>query len=79
MPKKIASQSTEETVRKILSEEILTLKQAAVEIKNLTGQKPDRATLHRWVLRGVGGVKLEACRIGPVLAHIDASYEPLLL
>ena len=61
----VAKANTGEVVQRVLSEDVLTLKQAAVEIKNLTGQKPDRATLHRWVLRGVGGVKLEACRIGP--------------
>lgn len=58
-------QATEETVRKVLSESILTIPQARVELANITGQRPDRATLHRWILRGVRGVRLEACRVGP--------------
>jgi len=59
------NRATEETVRAVLSESILTTHQARIEIQNITGKRPDRATLHRWILRGIGGIRLEAVRIGP--------------
>lgn len=53
-----------ETVRRVLSEDVLTLNQAQEELESLTGKRPDKATLCRWIHRGVSGVKLEAVRIG---------------
>lgn len=55
----------EDRVRTILSESVLTIAQARVELQKVLGKRPDRATIHRWILRGVGGCKLEAVRIGP--------------
>ena len=52
------------TVSRILSEEMLTMAEARREIAMLTRRPPDKATLHRWVHRGVGGVRLEAVRLG---------------
>jgi hypothetical protein len=59
------SRNTEDIVRRVLSEDVLTIAQARVEIQNITGQRPDKATLTRWILRGVSGVKLDAAKIGP--------------
>lgn len=53
-----------ETVSRILSEDILSLAQARTELQSLTGIRPDKATMTRWIHRGVGGVKLEAIRLG---------------
>ena len=50
--------------QRILSENVLTLKDAASEIGNLIGRRPDKTTIYRWCLRGVGGVKLESVRLG---------------
>lgn len=48
----------------ILTEEIMTLKDARGEIAAITGKRPDLATLSRWIHRGVGGTRLEAVRVG---------------
>jgi hypothetical protein len=53
-----------ETVSRILSEDVLSLAQARTELQNLTGIRPDKATMTRWIHKGVGGVKLEAIRLG---------------
>lgn len=53
-----------EVVSRVLSENVLSLAQARTELANITGQRPDKATLTRWIHRGVGGVKLEAIRLG---------------
>ena len=53
-----------EVVSRILTEDVLTLTQARSELGNLTGIRPDKATLTRWIHRGVGGIKLEAIRLG---------------
>jgi hypothetical protein len=53
-----------EKVQRVLSEDVLTLRQAALEIQAATGLKPDKSSLTRWILRGIGGSKLEAVRIG---------------
>lgn len=55
---------TSQTVSRILTEDILTLAQARQELSAITGQRHDKATLTRWIHRGVGGVKLEAVRLG---------------
>ena len=56
--------SAAEVVSRILTEDVLTLTQARSELANLTGIRPDKATLTRWIHRGVGGIKLEAIRLG---------------
>lgn len=55
---------TSEAVSRILTEDVLTLSQARVELSQIAGHRPDKATLARWIHRGVGGVKLDAIRIG---------------
>jgi hypothetical protein len=51
-------------VQRVLSENVITLREAAIEIQAATGIKPDKSSLTRWILRGVGGCKLDAVRIG---------------
>ncbi|HUP78918.1 MAG TPA: DUF1580 domain-containing protein [Pirellula sp.] len=53
-----------EVVSRILTEDVLTLTQARDELASITGIRPDKATLTRWIHRGVGGIKLEAIRLG---------------
>ncbi|MDM4014695.1 DUF1580 domain-containing protein [Roseiconus lacunae] len=56
-----------ESVRRVLTEDCLTLSEARSEIKQATGRRPDKTTVYRWVNRGVGGTKLEAVRLGGVI------------
>lgn len=60
----ITAQTAETVVSQILSEDVLTLADARKELSKLTGKRPDKATMTRWIHRGVGGVRLEAVRIG---------------
>jgi hypothetical protein len=53
-----------EMVARVLSESIRTFSQARSEIQQITGQRPDRATILRWHKRGCGGIRLDAARIG---------------
>ena len=55
--------TTTETQR-ILTEHVLSLKEARDEIKAITGQRPDKSTIGRWIHRGAGGAKLSAIRLG---------------
>ena len=64
-----------QVVSRILSEDVLSLAQARTELANITGDRPDKATLTRWIHRGVGGVKLEAIRLGG--RHIYTSTQAL--
>lgn len=49
----------------ISSEQLLTLAEAARVLPRLRGdRKVHVATLYRWISRGVGGVRLEAVKIG---------------
>ncbi|QDV64617.1 DUF1580 domain-containing protein [Crateriforma conspicua] len=63
-----AEQDAGQSVRRILSEDILTIAEARAEIARVTGRRcrPDKATMTRWIQRGVGDtkVKLEAIRLG---------------
>ncbi len=52
------------TTQRILSEDVLTLADAQKELAGILGKRPDKTTLYRWCLRGVGGIKLEHVRIG---------------
>ena len=58
------SASASDTVSKVLTETVLTVTQARDIISQATGRRPDKATIHRWIKRGVGGTRLEAIRVG---------------
>jgi hypothetical protein len=60
----ISATTAETTVEKILSEDVITFADARKEIGQLTGRRPDKSSMTRWAHRGVGGVRLEAVRIG---------------
>lgn len=49
---------------RILTEDVLTLEEARAVIADAVGRRPDKATLHRWCFRGVGGTRLEHVRLG---------------
>lgn len=53
-----------EVVARVLSENVLSLKEAQIEIQKVTKFKVDKTSLTRWILKGVGGTKLDAVRIG---------------
>ncbi len=49
-------------------EHLLTLSQAARSLPRLRGEKPVHVgTIARWIKRGLGGVRLEAVKIGRTL------------
>lgn len=50
--------------QKVLSEDVLTTKQACEELRPIFGKPIDRTTLYRWALRGVKGRRLEYTKIG---------------
>lgn len=56
--------SAAETVSRVLTESVLTITQARDLIGDSIGKRPDKATIHRWIHRGVGGTKLEAIKVG---------------
>lgn len=56
--------SIESVVSRVLTEDVLSLAQARNELLQATGHRPNKATLYRWCLRGVAGVKLEHIRLG---------------
>jgi len=62
-----ATSTAENVVARVLTEDVLTLAQARVELRQITGRRPDKATLTRWIHRGVGGTRLDAVRIGSQL------------
>ena len=53
-----------DVVSRVLSEDVLTLKQAAIELSSVSGKRPDKSTLFRWISRGCGGVRLDGVRVG---------------
>lgn len=55
---------TTDAVRRVLAEDVLTLKQARDELAELLGRRPDKTTLYRWCLRGVKGTRLDHVRVG---------------
>lgn len=59
--------TAEKVVSAVLTEDILTLSEARWELAQITGQRPDKATLTRWIHKGVGGTKLDAIRLGSQL------------
>ena len=48
----------------IVNPDVLTMGQAAEFVANTTGVKPHVNTMMRWVIRGVGGQRLPATRVG---------------
>lgn len=56
--------TAETLVSRVLTEDVLTLAQARAELRQITGKRPDKATMCRWIHRGAGGVKLDAVRLG---------------
>lgn len=56
----LGKKEAERLVDRILSEDVLTLAQAEQAIQEVTGQKPSRASLTRWIHAG----KLEAIKLG---------------
>jgi hypothetical protein len=52
------------TTQKVLSEDVLTTKQACEELRPIFGKPIDRTTLYRWALRGIRGTHLEYTKIG---------------
>ena len=59
-----ATSTAESLVARVLTEDVLTLAEARAELRHITGKRPDKATLTRWIHRGVGGVRLDAVRVG---------------
>jgi len=57
----------EPVLGRVLTEDVLTLAQARAEIHQITGRRPDKATVARWIHKGVGGIRLDAVRIGSQL------------
>lgn len=57
-------QAAATTVRAVLTEDVLTIPQARTELQELTGIRPDKSTITRWILRGSQGVRLEAIKLG---------------
>ena len=54
-------------VHRVLTEDVLSLTEARKEIAQITKRRTDKATLTRWIHKGVGGQKLEAVRLGRCL------------
>ena len=55
---------TTKTVARVLTVDPVSIRKARSKVQEETGYAPDPATIYRWCLRGVGGVKLEHVRIG---------------
>lgn len=53
-----------DSARRVLCEDTLTLPEAAKVVAEILGHRPDRSSLYRWCMRGVKGVKLDHVRIG---------------
>jgi hypothetical protein len=56
--------TAESVVSRVLTEDVLTVKQAQSELEAITGRRYDKATFPRWMFRGVGGIKLDHVRVG---------------
>jgi Protein of unknown function (DUF1580) len=62
--KKIDPTNAEKAVSRILTESVISMEQARSELYHIVGKRPDKTSLIRWYTRGVGGVKLEAIKLG---------------
>lgn len=56
--------TAESVVSRVLTEDVITLSQARTELYHITGRRPDKATMTRWIHRGVHGIHLDAVRVG---------------
>ncbi len=59
--------ATDSTATNILTEDVLSLSEARRELFQVTGRRPDKATIYRWCKQGVGGVRLEHVRLGNII------------
>lgn len=59
MPKQLES-----PVSRVLTEDVISLPQARKELFKILGKRPDKATITRWIHRGVGGIKLDCIVLG---------------
>jgi hypothetical protein len=64
MSKLMQAEDVENVVQRVLSEDVLTISQARDELHEITGFRPHKSCVVRWISRGVGGVKLEGIRLG---------------
>ena len=60
-------ETAEERVSRILSENIVSISEARVELQKLTNKRHDKATICRWIHKGVGGVRLDGIKLGNAL------------
>ena len=58
-----SSSDAKSIIKRLLSEDTLTLKEARTEMEPILGRRPDQSTLYRWCFRGVNGQKLEYAKI----------------
>lgn len=60
----VDTREAESAVSRILTEDVMTIDEARGELHQLSGYRPDKSTMMRWIHRGIGGIKLEAVRLG---------------
>jgi hypothetical protein len=60
----VSNENVQATVSAILTEDVLTIKDARKEVYEATGWPVDRVTIYRWCLKGVGGIKLDHIKLG---------------
>ncbi len=48
----------------VLTENVLTVHQARVELGQVLGRRPDKSTVIRWITRGCYGSRLDGVRVG---------------
>lgn len=60
----VTPSTVKRAVQRVLAEDVITLTQARTMLAQDMGYRVDKSTVCRWVNRGVGGVKLEAARVG---------------
>jgi hypothetical protein len=58
------TQDASTQAKRVLSEDVLSIRESLEFVENYGGRKVDRTVLHRWIHRGRRGAKLEATRIG---------------
>ena len=55
--------NVQDVVSRVLSETVLSISQARAEIGNISGDRPDKSTMIRWITRGASGVRLDGCKV----------------
>jgi len=55
--------NVQDVVSRVLSETVVTISQARAEIGNISGDRPDKSTMIRWITRGASGVRLDGCKL----------------